>query len=127
MSRAVTLCLLPAIAIALTLRYAQLDVRPMHNDEAVNAIKFQKLWEQGVYKYDPNEHHGPTLFFITLAWAKSTAAPDFENFTEARFRLVIVFFGVGPILLLPLVADGLGHRGTACAAVLTAISPAMAA
>ena len=34
-------------------------------------------------------------------------------------------FGVGLILLLALVADGLGRRATVCAALLTAISPAM--
>src|SRR5581483_9171081 len=125
MSRSVTLGLLLAVAAALVLRCPQLGVRPMHNDEAVNAIKFRTLWEQGAYKYDPNEHHGPTLFYLTLAWAKCTGAPDFVRFDEARFRLVTVLFGVGLILLLPLVADGLGRQATVVAGILTAISPAM--
>src|SRR5206468_4093392 len=40
-------------------------------------------------------------------------------------RLLTVLFGVGLILLLPLIADGLGRGATFCAAVLTAVSPAM--
>lgn len=125
MSRSVTLGLLLAVAMALVLRCPQLNVRPMHNDEAVNAVKFQSLWENGSYKYDPDAYHGPTLYYFTLAWEKFTGAPDFARFDEARFRLVTVLFGVGLILLLPLVVDGLGRGATVCAGVLMAISPAM--
>jgi len=95
----------------------------MHNDEAVNAIKFGRLWEQGTYKYDPNEHHGPTLYYATVALARLTGAPDFEHFTEKRLRALTLLFGLGMILLLALTADGLGRKGTIWAAVFTAISP----
>ena len=50
---------------------------------------------------------------------------DFSRLTEARLRLLTVLFGVGLILLLPLVADGLGREAAIAAGVLTAISPAM--
>ena len=69
--------LLFAIGIALALRCPRLDVRPMHNDEAVNAIKLRTLWDNGVYQYDPNEYHGPTLPYLSLAWAKLTGTPNF--------------------------------------------------
>src|SRR6185312_14890647 len=91
--------LLFAILVALALRCPQLDLRPMHNDEAVNAIKFRDLWEKGAYRYDPNEHHGPTLFYFTLALNKLTCAPDFVRMDESRLRMVTVLFGVGLILL----------------------------
>src|SRR6266404_1408186 len=117
--------LLFAIGIALALRCPRLDVRPMHNDEAVNAIKFGQLWEHGTYKYDPNEHHGPTLFYATLAVARLTSSPDFEHLTETKLRLITVLFGVGLLLLLPLIADGLGRKATVWAAIFTAASPAM--
>ena len=100
MNRPGALGLLAAAVVALALRCPQLDFRPMHNDEAVNAIKFGALWENGTWKYDPNEHHGPTLPYATLALARLTGAPDFIHFTENRLRLVTVFFGVGLILLL---------------------------
>lgn len=126
MSRAVTLGLLLALAAALALRCPHLASRPMHNDEANNAIKFRDLWEHGSFQYDPNEYHGPALYYLTLAWEKLTGAPrNFSQFSEARFRLVTVLFGVGLVLLLPLIADGLGRRATVWAALFTAISPAM--
>jgi uncharacterized protein (TIGR03663 family) len=125
MNRAVALGLLLATGVALALRCPRLDLRPMHTDEAVNAIKFGKFWERGGYKYDPNEHHGPTLAYATLAFSRLTGAPDFVQFTETRLRAIAVVFGIGLILLLPLVADGLGRNATIGAAFLTAISPAM--
>jgi uncharacterized protein (TIGR03663 family) len=126
MTRGVILgALVVSVFVALALRCPELGRRPMHNDEAVNAVKFGSLWEQGSYQYDPNEHHGPTLFYFTLAWAKLTRAPDFYHFNEARLRGVAVLFGIGLILLLPLVMDGLGREATSCAGLLTAISPAM--
>jgi uncharacterized protein (TIGR03663 family) len=125
MSRLLIPGLLAATLLAMALRCPDLGLRPMHNDEAVNAIKFRSLWEQGLYRYDPTEHHGPALSYFPLAWAKLTGAGDFARFTEARLRGLTVLFGVGLILLLPLVADGLGRAATVCAAGLTAISPAM--
>ena len=103
-----------------------LDQRPMHNDEAVNGIKFGQLWEHGGYKYDPNEHHGPSLYYATLALSRLTGAPqDLDQFTENRLRFTTVLFGIGLILLLPLVSDGLGKNATLWAALFTAVSPAV--
>ena len=125
MTRSLTLVLLLVTSAALALRWPNLDRRPMHNDEAVNAIKFGQLWNHQGYKYDPNEHHGPSLFYATLALERLTAAPDFGHFTDARLRFVIVLFGLGLLVLLPLVFDGLGRQGVIWAAVFTATSPAL--
>lgn len=125
MTRPLWLLLLLALGAGLALRVCELGERPMHNDEAVNAIKFRRLWEHGGYKYDPNEHHGPTLAYATLAFERLTGAPDFAHFTEARLRWVTVLFGLGLLALLPLLVDGLGRRGTGWAALFTAVSPAL--
>ena len=125
MTRSLTLVLLLALGVAVGLRALTLGERPMHNDEAVNAVKFRSLWEQGTYKYDPNEHHGPSLFYATLALERLTGAPRFADFTERRLRWVTVVFGVGLVLLLPLLLDGLGRRGVAWAAMFSAVSPAL--
>jgi uncharacterized protein (TIGR03663 family) len=117
--------LLTALVLAIALRCPLLDVRPMHNDEAVNAIKFGQLWTHGAYQYDPHEYHGPTLHYATFALEKLARAPGFDQFTSTRLRLVTVFFGLGLVLLLPLVADGLGRGGAVWAAVFTAVSPAL--
>jgi uncharacterized protein (TIGR03663 family) len=113
------------IAIALALRLPQLSLRPMHNDEAVNAIKFRALWNDNNYKYDPNEFHGPTLPYFTLPAAILNPSHDFNSFTEKTFRLVPVAFGVGLILLLLLLTPELGRAETLWSAAFIAVSPAM--
>jgi uncharacterized protein (TIGR03663 family) len=113
-----------AAVVALALRCPRLGERPMHNDEGVNAIKFRDLWEHNSYKYDPTEYHGPSLYFSTLIIERLTAGPRFEQFTEARLRSVTVLFGIGLILLIPLLADGIGKTACVSAALLTAASPA---
>src|SRR5690606_27906948 len=61
-----------------------------------------------------------------LAAAKLTGAPArLSNITEEWLRWTPVIFGVGLICLLPLLRDGLGRGGIFCAAVFTAVSPAL--
>src|SRR5436853_7361935 len=117
MNRRVIVGLLLVAGVAMALRCPHLDERPMHNDEAVNAIKFGQLWERGSYQYDPNEHHGPTLPFATLAVARLTSTPDFVHLSEIKLRLITVAFGLGLVLLTPLVADGLGRKAVIWAAI----------
>jgi len=124
MNRWAFLWLLLIVGLGLAMRCPHLDERPMHSDEAVNAIKFGRLWEQGKYRYDPNEHHGPTIYYSTLAVARLTSSPDFDHLTEIKLRLIPVVFGVGLIVLLPLIADGLGRKALFWAALFTAVSPA---
>ncbi len=114
-----------AIAVlALAFRLPRLEQRPMHCDEAVHGIKFGRLLEEGVYTYDPNEYHGPTLNYFTLipAWLGST--DKLTDVSERTLRIVPVFFGVLLVLLPLLLADGLGRTATVIAALMTAISPA---
>ena len=119
------LTLLGLLVAALVLRCARLEQRPMHNDEAVNAVKFGQLLEKGVYRYDPNEHHGPTLYYATWPLARLAGSTSFSQLTESQLRLVPALFGVGLIILLPLLSDGLGRRAVLWAALFIAISPAM--
>jgi len=116
---------LAATIVALALRLPRLQQRPMHGDEAVHAIKFEELLEEGVYKYDPEEYHGPTLNYLTLIPAKLAGAESLAQVSEFTLRIVPVFFGVCLVLLLLLVVDGLGKAAAVYAAVLTAISAAM--
>lgn len=97
----------------------------MHADESVHAARFRGLWQHGQYIYDPNEFHGPTLPYATLPAAWIAAPASFAETTEAMYRVVPVLFGVGLVLLLWPLGDGLGKPAAVCAGVLTAISPAM--
>src|ERR1051326_8061266 len=94
--------LLLALAGALALRVPHLALRPLHNDEAVNAIKVSDLWQHGRYKYDPDEYHGPTLHYATLPFLWLSGARNPDELGDATFRVAPVVFGVGLILLLVL-------------------------
>ena len=84
--------LLLVIALgALAFRVPQLDLRPMHNDENVNAIKSGALWESGVYQYDPHEFHGPSLYYATLPFIWLSSARNYGELSETILRLVPVF------------------------------------
>jgi uncharacterized protein (TIGR03663 family) len=113
------------LVVGLALRAPDLTLRPMHNDEGVNAMKFGGLYVTHNYKYNPDEFHGPTLPYLTLPAAWLQGGGNFNNFSEATYRSVTVAFGLGLILLLLLLARDLGRAATLWAAAFTAISPAM--
>jgi uncharacterized protein (TIGR03663 family) len=117
--------ILAATICAVILRLPKLKQRPMHGDEAIHAFKLGELLEDGFYRYDPNEYHGPTLNYLTLIAARFSRAQKFADLNEITLRIVPVFFGLLLMLLLLLMADGLGRASAVFAAVLTAVSPAM--
>lgn len=109
---------------ALVFRLPDLGNRPFHGDEAVHAFKFEELWKKGVYRYDPNEYHGPTLYYAALPSVWLQGRRDFADTRETDYRLPIVIFGAALVLLLAPLSDGLGKRAVLIAALLTALSPA---
>ena len=114
-----------ALAAGLAMRLARLDVRPMHHDEANQAVKFGTLLERGEYRYDAHDHHGPTLYYLTLpaAWLRGQAT--LASLDERTLRGVTAVFGAATILLLPLLSAGVGRTAVAAGAWLLALSPAM--
>ncbi len=117
--------ILGATIVAAALRLPRLAQRPMHGDEAIHAEKLGRLLEDGYYRYDPHEYHGPTLNYLTLIPAWLSSAKNLTQVTEVTLRIVPVLLGMLLVLLSLLVLDGLGRTAAACAAFLTAISPAM--
>jgi uncharacterized protein (TIGR03663 family) len=117
------ICIVLVVAVAVMFRTARLDVRPMHHDEANQALRFAHLLETGEYRYDASEHHGPTLYYLTLpsAWLRGqgTAA----SLDEWTLRLVPALFGVGTILLLLVLVPAIGRPAVAIAAGLLAVAP----
>ncbi len=110
---------------ALAIRLPRLGQRPMHGDEANQAVKAALLLETGSYRYDPEEHHGPTLYWLTLPSLWLRGATCLAETDEADYRIVPVLFGGGSILILLLLRDGLSAGPLVAAALLAAISPAM--
>jgi uncharacterized protein (TIGR03663 family) len=117
--------ILLAVLGALLFRLFQLDLRPMHHDEANQAVKFGILLEQGEYRYDRTEHHGPTLYYLSLPFAWITSGTSFSSLSEVTLRLLPVIFGMGIILLLLLFKDGFSLEAAVFASILIAVSPAM--
>ncbi len=110
---------------ALGIRCVQLDLRPMHNDEAVNAIRQAAAWSSEPYRYDPGEHHGPTLYYFSLIPIRLRGVPSFAALDEATLRLTPALAGVAMVLLLWPLRHALGAGATVAAAGFTALSPAL--
>jgi uncharacterized protein (TIGR03663 family) len=113
-----------AVLAGVLLRLPRLDLRPMHVDEAVHALKFGDLLERHAYRYDPVEYHGPTLNYFSLIPARLASESTLSRVHEATLRIVPVFFGV-LLLLLPLFIDDTVSPFVTVVALLTAVSPAM--
>ena len=114
-----------AVLGALLFRVVRLDVRPMHHDEANQAVKFGDLLEKGEYRFDPNDHHGPSLYYLTLPAARVAGERTLAGLDEATLRLVPALFGTGLLLLFLLFAGGLSREAALAAAALAAVSPAL--
>lgn len=114
-----------ALAAGLVLRLARLDVRPMHHDEANQAVKFGELLERGQYRYDAHDHHGPTLYYLSLPAAWVRGQPTLASLDERTLRGVTAAFGAANILLLPLLSSAIGRTAVGTSAWLLALSPAM--
>lgn len=114
-----------ALAVALAFRLAEPSLRPMHHDEANQAVKFGILLETGEYRYDRDDHHGPTLYFLTLPAAWLRGQTTLASLDERTLRLVPALFGAGLLLLFLPLARPLGRPAVAVAAALAAISPVL--
>ena len=117
---------MPLALIALAafwLRTHEISRRPMHVDEANQAVKTGELLEHGRYAFDPNDHHGPTLYYAALpiAWVRGEHTQ--ASLTEITVRLVPAIAGTIGVVLLALLAHSLGRWPAAAAAAFMAVSP----
>lgn len=113
------------LLLALFLRLPKLDLRPMHHDEANQAVKFGNLLEKGEYRYDRFDHHGPSLYYVTLPFAWTFSGKNFSELTEITLRLVPALFGAGMIFFLLLLRSRLSLKAILFSALLLSVSPIM--
>src|SRR5262245_40806282 len=105
-------------AAALAVRMIELDLKPLHHDEGVNAFFLTRLVRPPhFYRYNPSNFHGPTLYYF--AWA-STAV---FGLTDFALRFVPAVFGLLTIALILPIRRQLGEVGSLAACVLLALSP----
>ena len=117
------------LVVGAFLRLFNLSLVPLHHDEGVNGNFLVTLVREGKYFYDPQNYHGPTLYYFSaiIPWIfrffGSKAAADNYGLTTFNIRLVTALFGIATILLALMLRKRLGTIGVLSAAGLIAISP----
>jgi uncharacterized protein (TIGR03663 family) len=106
-------------AVAVFLRFYDLLLKPLHHDEGVNGFFLTTLFREGIYKYDPSNYHGPTLYYIALAFTKVFGLETFP------IRASVGVFGVLMVVLTFFLRKYIGSIGSLVAALLIALSPGM--
>ena len=115
--------------VAALLRFYDLDLVPLHHDEGVNGNFLTRLVREGVYHYDPENYHGPTIYYFSaffpwiLRFLFGEAAQDKYGLNTITIRLVPALFGLATVWLVLLLRRQIGSIGTLAAAILIAISP----
>lgn len=110
------------LLIALIIRLIDLDQRPMHGDEAVNAYKLGELMEDPVFRYDPEEYHGPALYYFSLAYNMLQGRDTYADLVEENVRAVPVFFSMVLLVLWVSFHNFIGRNVTLLTLFLLGIS-----
>ena len=117
------------LVVGAFLRLFNLTLVPLHHDEGVNGNFLVTLVRDGKYFYDPQNYHGPTLYYFSaiIPWVVrffgGNGARDVYGLTTFNIRLVTAAFGIATIWLALLLRKRLGTIGALSAAALIAISP----
>jgi uncharacterized protein (TIGR03663 family) len=109
--------------VGLAIRLPQLDARPMHTDEAVNAYIVGQLLSKEPFVYDPRDRHGPALAALTLPIVRVQGVKSFSDLTESGLRVVPVVAGTITILLFGAAVEMFGFTPSLLAAILFAVAP----
>jgi uncharacterized protein (TIGR03663 family) len=117
------------LLIAAGLRLWNLNLVPLHHDEGVNGNFLVRLVREGFYQYDPENYHGPTLYYFAavIPWITKvlfgTSARETYGLTTFTIRLIPALFGIGTIVLVFLLRRRLGTVATLAAGLMLAVSP----
>ncbi len=112
------LIFLVILGLALALRLDELGLKPLHNDESVNGWFTLRLQWWNTYRYQPPDHHGPLLYYITWVFFELLGP------SELSLRLGTALAGALVLLALLPLRRFLGGFGLLVASALLAVSPA---
>lgn len=114
------------LAAGAALRLFDLGLKPLHGDEGVNGGFLLSLFREGIYRYNPANYHGPSLYYFALLSSSiNQLLSGTEGPSTLAIRAVPVVFGIGLIGLLLNFRHRLGDLGTLTAIGLIAFSPGM--
>ncbi|HXD33994.1 MAG TPA: flippase activity-associated protein Agl23 [Pyrinomonadaceae bacterium] len=117
------------MAVAALVRLYNLPLVPFHHDEGVNGNFLVHLVRDGVYRYDPENYHGPTLYYFSaiIPWVTrflfGVSARDTYGLTTFNTRLITSLFGLGTIWLVLSLRRRLGAVASLAGAALLTLSP----
>src|SRR5438132_2231078 len=117
------------LVVGAALRLYNLPLVPLHHDEGVNGKFLLKLVNEGFYQYDPQNYHGPTLYYfaavipwiLRLLFGKSFA--EAYGLTDSTIRFTTAAFGVATIWLVLILRRRIGTIAALAGATLLAVSP----
>lgn len=115
--------LVAVTALALALRLPELDKRPLHTDEAVNAYICGQLLEGEGYKYDPQDRHGPALHFSALPFLRFSGVTSLVTMDERSLRLTVAVLSGFACIFFACMRRPLGETDALIAALLWAAMP----
>jgi len=108
---------------ALFLRLAGLGVRPMQSQETEQAMRLGPLMDKGLMVYDRQNPQGPGLPYLSLLLSRVAGMRNLSALNETILRLGPALFSAGFLLLLLLMAQGMGRKPVLFAALGAALSP----
>lgn len=107
------------VILGAALRFVHLTERPLHHDEGVNGWFLTNLFREGIYKYDPANYHGPTLYYIALLFV------DVFGLNTEAIRASVAIWGVFIVISAFWLRPYLGTTSTLLAALFLAVSPGL--
>jgi len=107
--------------VAALVRLYHLELRPMHHDEGVNGFFLNNLIRTGIFRYDPTNYHGPTLYYFTLPLA--AVAERLQVYGTWTVRFLPLIFGLASVWLVLGLRRYIGRVGALSAGALLALSP----
>ncbi|HSI85978.1 MAG TPA: flippase activity-associated protein Agl23 [Candidatus Methylacidiphilales bacterium] len=116
--------LICVVLTALLIRITALDARPMHTDEAVHASILGEMLEGGLYRYNAQDCHGPTLYFLAWPVLKCLGATSLATLEAWQLRIIPAVIGIANILALCLFVREFGRFSVLAGAALMSVAAA---
>lgn len=108
-----------AVLLSAWFRFSEIGIKPFHHDEGVNSFFLLNLARSGDYQYNPENYHGPSLYYLSLLSLRVLGE------TDLALRFWPAAFGVLTVLLVWPLRRQLGLIGTPAAGLFLAVSPGL--